>query len=211
MEATKIIEFVKKKPKAPARQRLLATERYYYLIPVLYVMYVQWEYGFSLEDIVSRSKLVYMPLNLLFPRNDYLVYNPYKLINHDIITVKDRPFEQWALFNVSNYEYWSSLKPIILSDFHRDLMEIERDVMRLNKVTNRVYDSVLEDVQHKVDEETLYTEIRMRLPAHGHYGISKRVIRKELDHIEAAFEQAFWTRRAVQFEKVVRLLLRKTA
>lgn len=210
--AEKIIQLFKKKREAPAYQRLMEAERYYYLIPALAVMFAQWEYGFSIEDIISHSRLIFMPLDLLFPRADeHIVYNPYKALNHDIITVTDRDFEEERLGVVSQYEYWSKQKRIVLTGFHKSLIEAEKRALRKQIVMERIYDPELEDTQFHVIKTALYEEMRQILASWGIMGVSIVTIHAGLERVESAFHQADAMNYEVAFEKTFTRRLQKVA
>lgn len=197
MEATKIIEFpiIEDVPKRKAWKRLAKQERRRVALNILWLFYAQWNYGVSFEDITGSSRIWFMSWILYPPYQG--VPNPYKSMNHDLITVTSRPAEEWAMHEVGKYEVWKTRKRITLYSFHKHIMDAERQVMRHRAASN------LKEVEYiGVDGETYYysyteidwpyvfDEMVKLLNSSKIRGITTHEIMHALETIENAYAQA---------------------
>jgi hypothetical protein len=195
MEATKIIEFPIERPKRAAWKRLANQARRRLGLNILWLFYMQWNYGLSFEDITGSSRIWLMSW-ILYPSYRG-VPNPYKSMNHDLITVTSRPAEEWALHEAGKYEAWKQKERIVLSSFHKILMDAEREVMTWQG------SSSLKEIEYvgldgetyvysytEIDLEFVYKSIAEWLPSRRVYGVTRLEIVSGLELIESAYAQS---------------------
>jgi hypothetical protein len=195
--AEKIIQFQEVNPKKAksAWQRLSAIARRKLTLDVLFLFYIQWNYGITPEDIGSGSSLILMSW-ILYPSYKG-VPNPYNALNYDIITVNSRPAEQFAFHEVAKYEGWKNKKRIVLYPLHKHLMDAERQVLK-----RRAASSIKEAEYVGSDGETytysyteihwswVYEEMQQLLASWNIPGVTQYEIINGLELIENAYSQA---------------------
>lgn len=163
------------------------------------------------EDVLLDSRLILMPLGLLYPRFALQYRQSLASMNYDIITVEARPAEDEAVLNAELREIWSKRKRVVLSSFHRILMNAEHKVMRQSYATMPVIDET-GYVEHVVDIKWVRQQIQKLLGSQGII-IGIHAIKTELAVISYAYQQSEAMGYSVKFEQVTALQksLRKVA
>jgi hypothetical protein len=156
--------------------------------------------GIEYEDVLLDSHVFRMRLGLLYPLfcETYPILHNAKL-THDIITVEHRPAEDEAVINAQLKAIWAERERVVLSSFHRILMNAEKKVMLKSESTMPVIDET-GYVSHVVASGWIRREIQKLLGSQGII-IGIQAIKRELAVISYAYEQSEAMGFPVKFER----------